>query len=95
MNLNALYGKLSVFGNSIVYYDILFSAGVGENKTETGSYLTPNVGVGEKIYLSRVVALSVDYRLLYFKENVTDLPIKNRTNFTQIFWLGFDFLIGG
>jgi outer membrane beta-barrel protein len=41
-----LYGKLSLVGKAIIYFDTHVDAGAGETSTETGNYLTPFIGIG-------------------------------------------------
>ncbi len=69
-----LYGKLSLLGKAIIYYDLYALAGVGVTQTENGSSFTPSLGVGQQIYLNKWSALRFDYRVLRFNE---DLLFKN------------------
>ncbi len=88
-----LYGKLSLMGAAILYFDSFFSVGAGSIKTESGSNLLLSGGVGQQIHFSKVVSLNLDYKLLYYNEKIvgkvagvtgnlgTDLG--NRTNFSS------------
>jgi outer membrane beta-barrel protein len=99
---SVLYGKLSVLGKSIVYYDLHLLGGVGITNTFDGSEFTPSIGVGQQIYLSRVISIAVDYRMMIYGENIYTLdgsptqnvPTGSRTNYTNAITLGVQFLIG-
>jgi outer membrane beta-barrel protein len=99
-----IYGKLSVLGKSIVYYDFHLLGGAGITSSQTGNYLTGIIGVGQQIYLGERVSLKVDYRLMPFREDIVDeisaggtrgQVIQNRTTMSNVFTLGLTFLIGG
>lgn len=63
-----LYGKLSVVGKAIIYYDMHVLAGGGVTNTESGAYPTLSIGLGQQIYLNKWFALSIDYRLQWYRE---------------------------
>lgn len=65
-----IYGKLSLFGKKILYYDLHLLGGVGYTKTETGSYMTPSLGIGQQIHLSRYLTFRFDYRWMTYNESV-------------------------
>lgn len=98
-----LYGKLSLAGSAIIYYDAHLLGGVGMTNTETGKYVTPFIGVGQQIYLSQSVAIRLDYRLMHYKEKIPEKIksgsvgdiIGERSNWTNSITLGVSFLIGG
>ncbi|MGE0615729.1 MAG: outer membrane beta-barrel domain-containing protein [Bacteriovoracia bacterium] len=100
LNWSLLYGKLSVVGKSIIYYDMHLSAGMGVTKTESGSYVTPSFGLGQRFYLSKLVSFRFDYRMMVYKENIVEKQITailgtvvgDRTNFSNVMTFGFDFL---
>lgn len=95
-----LYGKLSFVGSSIIYYDLHFLGGAGLTNTETGTYLTPIVGLGQQVYLSQVVSIKVDYRLTPYYENINEKVIvaklgqqvDQRWNYSDVITLGVSFL---
>jgi outer membrane beta-barrel protein len=103
-----LYGKLSVLGKSIIYFDLHMLGGLGQTVTETGRNFTQHVGIGQKIYLSKTTSLRFDYRAMHFNELLVnkkasadkatpptlDAPIGNRTNWTHAITLGIDILFG-
>ncbi len=98
-----LYGKLSVLGKSIIYYDLYGLAGIGSMGTESGRYIAPSLGIGQRFYLGKYVSLRFDYRLMVYKENILEKQIvthlgqvsDTRTNWNNVITLGLSFLIGG
>jgi outer membrane beta-barrel protein len=98
-----LYGKLSFLGKSIIYYDFHLLGGAGMTGTDNGQYLTPFAGFGQQIYLGQSVALSIDYRLMaYYEDMVETAPapaltgqyVRSRWNWTNSITLGVTFLLG-
>lgn len=67
-----IYGKLSLSGKFIIYYDFHVLLGLGVTNTETGSPLTPELGLGQQIYLAKKTTLRVDYRLTYYREDIKE-----------------------
>ncbi|OFZ23336.1 MAG: hypothetical protein A2X94_03815 [Bdellovibrionales bacterium GWB1_55_8] len=98
-----LYGKLSFLGKKIIYYDLHLLGGAGVTQTESGNYITPLLGVGQQIYLSKSLSLVVDYRLMAYRENLLEkvIPTKlgqvvdERMNWTNTLTLGISMLFGG
>lgn len=97
-----LYGKLSLAGKAIIYYDFHFSLGSGYTATENGTYFTPSAGFGQQIYLSRFASLQVDYRLMRYTEHIVErvIPTKlgidegTRVNWNNVVTVGITFLMG-
>lgn len=98
-----IYGKLSLAGSAIIYYDLQLLAGLGATGTESGTYLTPHVGIGQRFYLSQNLSLRVDYRLMAYREGILEKVITprlgeytgSRNNFSNTITIGIDFLFGG
>jgi outer membrane beta-barrel protein len=96
LSYSPIYGKLSVSGKLIVYYDFHLLCGLGFTKTETGSPLTPEVGLGQQTYLAKKTTLRLDYRLTYFKEKIMEkvvtankgLIVGTRDTFNDVITLG-------
>jgi outer membrane beta-barrel protein len=65
-----LYGKLSLVGKAIIYYDMHLLAGGGVTQTESGMYPTISVGIGQQVYLNKWFSISVDYRFQWYREGV-------------------------
>lgn len=72
---SVLYGKLSVLGKSIIYYDLHLLGGLGVTNTDSGKYFTPTVGIGQRFYIDQHFSLRVDYRLQYFRETILESQI--------------------
>lgn len=98
-----LYGKLSVLGKSIIYFDLHALGGLGLTNTENGTYITPHIGVGQQVYLSKKVSLSLDYRLMFYHEEIKEREIPatkgqvvgTRNNFSNVINFGVNFMFGG
>jgi outer membrane beta-barrel protein len=95
-----LYGKLSLVGKQIVYFDTHVDGGLGTTSTQTGSDLTEFIGLGEEFYLSQWSSFRIDYRLTHYTENVptktigSNAPgaiVASRTNWSDVVTLGFTF----
>ncbi len=99
-----LYGKLSLLGSAIVYYDMHVSLGSGFTKTENDpKSFTPTVGLGQRFYIGKLLALRMDYRVLSYQETVKEKEIitkigeiqGTRRNYTHNLSLQIDFMFGG
>lgn len=98
-----LYGKLSLVGRHIIYYDFHFLGGVGETNTETGRYLTPHGGLGQQFFLSKRASFNIDYRVMKYNDRAYEKTITSklgtltteRTNWTHNISIGVSFFIGG
>jgi outer membrane beta-barrel protein len=98
-----LYGKLSVLGKSIIYFDLHVLGGLGLTNTENGTYFTPHIGLGQQVYVSKSVSLSLDYRLMFYHEQITERTIPtqkgqvvgSRNNFSNVITFGANFMFGG
>ena len=101
--VSPIYGKLSVFGRAIIYYDMTAGLGAGITATENGNYITPYFTIGQKIYLSKYFGLSLDYRLMMYKEDIIEKVqistkgkyLFSRTNWSDVITVGVDFVFGG
>jgi outer membrane beta-barrel protein len=93
-----IYGKLSLIGKAILYYDLHVMVGAGSITQLNGSYLAPLLGIGQQIYLNKTVALRLDYRWMTYNEilknRITGAPLASspRRNYTDVISLGFSFL---
>ncbi len=93
------YGKLSVLGKSIIYYDFYFLAGLGDTNTESGNYASPSLGLGQRFYINRFFSVRLDYRLMFYRETIIEKVIPTqignslgqRNNWNNIVTLGFCF----
>jgi len=80
-----------------------FLAGAGVMLTQTGNDLAPSLGIGQSIYLTKNLAVRVDYRLMGYQENLLykanpavagQINPNSRINFTNVVSIGFDILFG-
>ncbi len=98
---SVLYGKLSLMGQKIIYYDLHFSGGIGVTDTENGRTLSPSVGIGQNIYINKRTSIRFDYRLLAYRETLLEKeitallgqPVGQRTNFSNSITLAVTFLL--
>ena len=103
VNASLFYGKLSVLGKSIIYYDLMAIGGAGVTNTESGNYLTPTLGVGQRFYLSKFASVRLDYRLMYYRETLLEKQIitrigqsvGQRDNWSNVITLGVSFMFFG
>lgn len=93
-----IYGKLSLLGTSIIYFDTRLDAGAGVINTETGKNIAPFVGIGEQIYLNKFSSLRLDYRLMEYHEDIrqktygsADLGaiVQSKTQWDNVITIGF------
>jgi len=97
-----LYGKLSLVGRKIIYYDFHLLGGVGQTQTESGNYITPFAGLGQQTYLSSFFSLRIDYRLMRYEETIIEKvitpklgkPVGNRINWSNSITVGITLLWG-
>ena len=101
-----IYGKLSLVGKSILYYDMHLLGGMGATSTESGTYFTPHIGIGQQVFLNKNMSIKLDYRLMEYTELLLDKisvgpnagkPILGnpyRVNWTHSIVIGVDFLFG-
>ncbi|MGK5084937.1 outer membrane beta-barrel domain-containing protein [Bdellovibrionota bacterium FG-1] len=102
LQASIIYGKLSVIGKAIIHYDLHFLAGAGLTQTESGRNFTPEIGIGQQFFLTRVISLRADYRLMRYNEAILQkagspsspngTPLGDRTNWTNSITIGLDFL---
>lgn len=65
-----LYGKLSLSGLAILYFDAYLCGGAGSMSTESGNNLAGFIGIGQQIHLSQLFSLNLDYRFLRYNETI-------------------------
>ncbi len=91
-----IYGKLSLIGKAILYYDLHVMAGAGRMSQDNGNYFSPMLGIGQQIYLNKSLALRVDYRWITYSETIINKQngqVSSRRNYTDAISLGLDFLL--
>ncbi len=88
-NENFLYGKASLFGNTIIYVDLFLLGGFGINNATNGNSFAPFLGLGQNIHLNQYMAIHLDYRIMHFSENVPyQGSLQQRSNNTDAVTLG-------
>lgn len=100
--VSLLYGKLSVLGKAIIYYDLNLLGGLGVTATESGNDFTEHLGIGQQVYLSNRISIKFDYRLMHYEENLTEhvIPteigqvVGSRQNWSNVFVFGVNLLFG-
>jgi outer membrane beta-barrel protein len=98
-----IYGKLSLLGKKILYYDMHALAGAGVTATDSGNYLTPHAGLGQQVFISQSLSLRVDYRAQFYRETIIEKVITarlgevvgERNNWNHSFQIGISYYLGG
>jgi outer membrane beta-barrel protein len=100
-----IYGKLSLMGKMILYYDLHLLGGVGRQDTFSGAYTAPFVGLGQQIFIKKWLSIRLDYRGLFYTETVLErfgtpeFPVGSkrgeRKNQSAVVLVGLTFLLGG
>jgi outer membrane beta-barrel protein len=65
-----LYGKVSLLGQAILYFDAYVSAGLGYMSTESGGNLMVLGGVGQLLHVTQSIGINLAYKLLWYKETI-------------------------
>ncbi len=97
---SVLYGKLSLLGAAILYFDAYFSLGGGRMTTQSGNSLGLSAGIGQQIHLSKTFSINIDYKFLWYQETILRKVVANpgenigdnlggRTNLSNHFTIGF------
>lgn len=67
---SALYGKVSLLGKAILYFDAYASLGLGIISTESGSNPMVSFGIGQQVWLTQLIALNLAYKVLWYRETI-------------------------
>ncbi len=102
VSASILYGKLSLLGAAILHFDLHTLAGLGSTSTENGHFLTPSLGIGQQIHLSRNFSLRADYRVMSYNETIVEKVVPQllgqkvgeRLNWTHAITFGVSFQFG-
>jgi outer membrane beta-barrel protein len=68
-----IYGKLSLFGESILHFDTYFSVGGGVFATDAGVNPAINLGIGQRYFLSDWVVARVEVRDYVFMDSRNEI----------------------
>lgn len=82
-----VYGKLSLLGKSILYYDLNVALGLSQHAATVGSSMGYFVGLGQQFYLNRTVFFTVDYRLLFHTDKFPSTALPERTRSLTTNWI--------
>ena len=98
--ISPLYGKLSLFGKLILYFDLHLSLGVGSTDTDNGRYISPFMGIGQEVFVAKSASISIDARWLTYKEDIVERikagptfgqKIDEQTVYNNLAALGFNY----
>jgi outer membrane beta-barrel protein len=96
-----LYGKVSFAGEAIWHYDLHLIGGAGVTNTANGNYITPDVGIGQQMFLGERCSFNVDFRVTPYHENIistdpTNHPgdvVDSRENWSDTITLGLSLFL--
>lgn len=102
LTASLLYGKLSVVGKKIIYYDMYLAGGGGVTKTESGTDPTYVAGLGQRFFVTNNISFRTDYRYMGYKETILEkvIPSKmgqavaERTSQNHVITLSIDYFFG-
>jgi outer membrane beta-barrel protein len=63
-----IYGKISLFGESILHFDTYITAGGGVFGTDNRANGAANVGIGQRYFVNRWLTVRLEYRNYFFVE---------------------------
>jgi outer membrane beta-barrel protein len=66
--LTPIYAKMSVLANFILHYDMFFTGGIGQTKTNWESASTYNLGIGAKVWIYKWFSFTAELRDFIHKE---------------------------
>ena len=84
VSLTPIYSKLSVFSNFILHYDMSFTAGLGQTKTNWDDNFTYNFGMGVRLFSLKRLALNFAFRDYIHKEKRQSLTINKHNLYTML-----------
>ncbi len=90
-----LYGKVSLFGSTILYFDSYLSGGLGIVSTESGSNLAFMPGIGQIYHINQTIGINIHYKLFWYQESILSKTpatlgnkLSNNSNFGSTIMLG-------
>ena len=83
-----IYGKLSLFGNKIIYYDFNTALGLSQHTAKEGSSIGYFLGLGQQFFLNRTWFVGIDWRLLWHTDKFNKPPLTQRSLTTSWIQLG-------
>jgi len=73
MSWSPIYGKLSLFGESILHFDTYFSVGGGAFATDAGVNPAVNVGIGQRYFLTDWLVTRLELRDYIFMDSRNEI----------------------
>jgi outer membrane beta-barrel protein len=95
-----MYGKISLLGKAIQYFDAFASLGLGTVKNQTDNEFALALGVGQQFHILKSLSLLISYRMLYHRETITVQQISQpdtsfrQDNFTHTINFGLCVFLG-
>lgn len=83
-----IYGKLSLLGNRIIYYDFNTAIGLSQHQAQVGSSLGYFFGLGQQFFLSKTWFVGLDWRLMWHKDKFNKPPLTDRSLTTSWIQIG-------
>jgi outer membrane beta-barrel protein len=83
-----VYGKLSLLGSKIFYYDLNTSIGLSQHKATDGSSMGYFFGLGQEFFLNKNWFVSVDWRLMFHTDKFNNPPLTDRALTTSWIQIG-------
>lgn len=83
-----IYGKLSLLGSKIFYYDFNTAIGLTQHAAKDGSSIGYFFGLGQQFFLSRQWFVGVDWRLLFHTDKYNKPPLTSRALTTSWIQVG-------
>ncbi len=89
-----IYGKLSLLGSRIIYYDLNTAAGFSQHTTRDGSSsMGFFLGLGQQFFITKNMFLTLDYRILFHTDKFDKPPLTQRSVTTNWIQMGLGFFL--
>jgi outer membrane beta-barrel protein len=98
LRVSFMYGKISLLGKAIQYFDAFGNIGFASVKNQTDTEIAFTIGLGQQFHILKFLSLILDYKLLWHKENVylkgsrTNKLLRRINNYSHTANLGLCFV---